>query len=91
MSGDDSIQAALFWIVSGGGLLSLLCIALRGRAFHLARFCLLILLTGCYAAYEHRMPPEMNIRLDAPFVLLPLIVSWLGLLISVALPTKKSG
>jgi hypothetical protein len=36
------------------------------------------------------MPPETNIRIDLGFVLLPLIASWLALVISVALPTKKS-
>jgi hypothetical protein len=89
MKGDDATEAALFWIVFGGGILSLLFVAVRGRAFHIVRLCVLVLLTACYAIYEHRMPIEMNIRLDAPFVLLPLIAAWLGLIISVALPTKK--
>ena len=89
MKADGSIEVALFWIVCGGGLLSLLGLPLRGRRFHVARLCLLLLLTACYAIYEYRMPPEMNIRIDLGFVLLPLIVSWLGLAISVALPRKK--
>jgi hypothetical protein len=82
MQADDAIEVALFWIVFGGGILSLVGLALRGRRFYLGRLCLLILLTICYAIYEHRMPPEMNMRVDLAFVLLPLIVSWLGLLIS---------
>jgi hypothetical protein len=90
MKADDSIEVALFWIVCGGGILSVLGIPLRARRFHVARLCLLLVLTACYAFYEYRMPPETNIRIDLGFVLFPLIVSWLAFVISVALSTRKA-